>query len=278
MHVLSIAYPQIDPIALKLGPVVVRWYGLSYVAGLLLGWLYIRHLVSTPRLWGGTPPLNRDQTDSLLLWITAGVVVGGRLGAILLYDPLPYLRDPLEIFAVWHGGMAFHGGLIGVVLATFWFARRHGVSVLSVGDVVTAAVPIGLFFGRIANFINGELWGRTTMLPWGMVFPDREAGLLPRHPSQLYEAGLEGVLLFAVLWWLVHRGLKLQQPGYVAGAFLLGYGLARSFCELFREGDGTWFLGTDVVTAGMLYSLPMIAIGAWMMWRARAKVTAARPA
>ena len=267
LHTLIISYPQFDPVALKLGPVWVRWYGLSYVAGLLLGWLYIRKLVSTSRYYGGPAPLTLDQIDMLLLWVLAGVVLGGRLGSVLLYEPLPFLKDPLEIFRTWHGGMAFHGGLLGVIIAILLFAWRHALRPLAIGDLVATVVPVGLFFGRIANFVNGELWGRVSDVPWAMVFPDKDAGTLPRHPSQIYEAGLEGLVLGLLLWWLATRRGGLMREGYQTGVFLIGYGLARGFCEVFREGDTTWFFKSEIITAGMLYCVPMVLAGAWLMWR-----------
>ncbi len=195
----AIPFPNIDPVALQIGPVAIKWYGLAYLAGLLLGWLYIRRLLSEPHLWADNkPPFRQAQVDDLLLYITAGVVLGGRLGFVIFYEPSYYLANPQDIIAVWKGGMAFHGALVGCIIAIWAFARRNGVNPWSTGDLVTAAVPIGLFFGRIANFINGELFGRPTTLPWGMVFP--EAALhhpdvepTPRHPSQLYEAALEGL-------------------------------------------------------------------------------------
>lgn len=267
LYFLTLTYPSFDPVALKLGPVWIRWYGLAYVAGLLLGWVYIRRLITSPRLWSGPPPMTLDQVDMLLLWVMAGVVLGGRVIGVILYDPAPYIRDPLEIFRTWHGGMAFHGGLIGVIIAIFLFAYRHALRPLAIGDLVATVVPVGLFFGRIANFVNGELWGRVSDAPWAMVFPDRDAGPLPRHPSQLYEAGLEGLALGLVLWWLVTRGW-LQREGFLTGTFLAGYGVARSFCELFREGDTIWLFPSAPMPAGMMYSLPMVAVGGWMMWRA----------
>lgn len=267
---LVIPYPNFDPVALKLGPIWVRWYGLSYVAGLLLGWLYIRRLVANGRLWpGNKAPLTADHVDMLLLWIMAGVVLGGRLIGILLYDPMPYIRDPMEIFRTWHGGMSFHGGLLGVLIAMGLFSWRHKLPLLPISDLVCTVVPVGLFFGRLANFINGELWGRVSDVPWAMVFPSPDAGPLPRHPSQLYEAGLEGLLLGSVLYVLATSCGGLKRPGAISGVFLLGYGILRSFGELFREGDVTWFFHSQYVTAGMLYCIPMIPIGIWMMMRAR---------
>ena len=271
-------FPHFDPVALKLGNYVwIRWYGLSYVAGLLLGWWYVRRLVATPALWGTRKPMTLDQVDSMLLWVLGGVVIGGRLGSILLYDLGTYVKDPVEIFRTLNGGMSFHGGLIGVVIALVMFARRQGLPLLLAGDPVAIVVPVGLFFGRIANFINGELWGRVSDAPWAMVFPGQGAGLLPRHPSQLYEAGLEGLALGAILWWLATRRGALQREGLATGVFLLGYGVFRAFCELFREGDSTWFFTSGAVTSGMLYCAPMVAVGGWLIFRARAE-TAARTA
>jgi phosphatidylglycerol:prolipoprotein diacylglycerol transferase len=266
MPFLAIPYPNIDPVALPLGPVSIKWYGLAYMAGLLLGWLYIRRLLAQPGLWPqARAPFSQRDTDDLLIYVAVGVLLGGRLGHVLFYDPLHYLQNPLEIPAVWKGGMAFHGGLIGSVAAIVLFARRVGANPWSVLDSCAAAVPIGLFFGRLANFINGELWGRPTGVPWAMVFPHPEAGGVERHPSQLYEALFEGLLLFAVLWWLAHRMGALRRPGIVGGTFLVGYGLARSFCELFREPDPGHILNFGPLTAGIVYSLPMILAGAWIL-------------
>ena len=261
MSLLAIPFPEIDPVALRLGPIAVKWYGLAYMAGLLLGWLYVKRLLRQTRLWpNDKAPFTPDRADDLLLFMTVGVLVGGRLGNVLFYEPAYYFNNPLEIPAVWKGGMAFHGGLIGSIIAIVLFARRVGADAWSVLDVCAAATPIGLFFGRLANFINGELWGRPSSVPWAMVFP--EAGPMPRHPSQLYEAALEGLVLFALLWWLAHARLALRRPGVVAGTFLAGYAVARSVCELFREPD--FLLGP--LSAGILYSLPMLAGGIWMIW------------
>jgi phosphatidylglycerol:prolipoprotein diacylglycerol transferase len=269
MSLLAIPFPDIDPVALRLGPVSVKWYGLAYMAGLLLGWLYVKHLLRRPRLWpNDTPPFTPDRADDLLLFMTVGVLVGGRLGNVLFYEPAYYLDNPLEIPAVWKGGMAFHGGLIGSIIAIVLFARRVGANAWSVLDVCAAATPIGLFFGRLANFINAELWGRPSTMPWAMMFPG--AGPMPRHPSQLYEAALEGLLLFALLWWLAHARLALRRPGVIAGTFMAGYGIARSFCELFREPD--FLLGP--LSAGILYSLPMIVVGVWMIRRSSSRMAA----
>ncbi len=272
---LAIPFPNIDPVALHLGPVSVKWYGLAYMAGLLLGWLYIRRLLRTPELWpAGKPPFPIEKSDDLLFYMTLGVVLGGRLGFVLFYEPGYYLSRPLEILQIWRGGMAFHGALVGCALAIWLFARRNGASPWSVMDLCAAPVPIGLFFGRIANFINGELFGRPTTMPWGMVFPEamyEYASIepTPRHPSQLYEAFFEGLVLFLVLRLLTHHMRALQSPGLVAGTFLLGYGLARSFCELFRQPDLTHELTFGILTPGIAYSIPMILLGLYFIRAAR---------
>jgi len=263
MGLLAIPYPAIDPVALRLGPLEVKWYGLAYMAGLLLGWFYIKYLLRQDSLWPGTKrPFEPEKADDLLLYMTVGVLVGGRLGNVLFYEPAYYLRNLLEIPAVWKGGMAFHGGLVGSIIAIVLFARQVGANVWTVLDLSAAATPMGLFFGRLANFINAELWGRPSTAPWAMVFPG--AGPLPRHPSQLYEAFFEGLVLFAVLWWLTQYRSALRRPGMIAGVFLIGYGLARSFCEFFREPDAH-ILNIGPFTAGMFYCLPMIVAGIWMV-------------
>jgi len=276
MIVAALPFPNIDPIALQIGPVAIKWYGLAYLAGLVLGWLYIRRLVRETSLWpGGQSPFPPEHVDDLLLYMTVGVILGGRLGSVLFYEPGYYLRNPLEILQIWRGGMAFHGALLGCGIAIWVFARRRGVSVFSTMDLCAAAVPIGLFFGRLANFINGELWGRPTTAPWGMVFPEASRWFpqiepTPRHPSQLYEAALEGLALFLALRLLTHYRMALMSPGRVVGTFLLGYGLARSFCELFRQFDPGHALSAYGLTPGIVYSIPMILLGAWFIWKARA--------
>ena len=260
MGFLAIPYPAIDPVALRIGPLAVKWYGLAYVAGLLLGRYYVKALLQQGRLWPSEKrPFTPDKVDDLLLFMTVGVLLGGRLGYVLFYQPQFFLTHPLEIVAVWNGGMSFHGALLASIVAVVLFARRVGADPWSVMDLAAAAAPMGLFFGRLANFINAELWGRASTVPWAMVFPD--AGPLPRHPSQLYEALTEGLLLFAVLWWLTHRRLALRTPGVIGGAFLVGYGLARSFCEFFREPDAGHILTVGPFTAGIFYSLPMVLVG-----------------
>lgn len=275
MSLLAIPFPSIDPVAVAIGPLAIKWYGLSYLAGLILGWLYIRALLSDRRLWANeTPPFSTEKVDDLLFYITLGVVGGGRLGYVLFYEPSSYLAHPLEVFAVWKGGMAFHGALWGCIFAILLFAYRNRVNPWSTGDLVTAAVPIGLFFGRIANFVNAELWGRPSDVAWSVVFCNDHirsahgfcpAGEMPRHPSQLYEAVLEGLVLFIVLRVLSHHFDALKRPGTIAGTFLVGYALARSFAEFYREPH---FMAGPL-TAGQLYSLPMLLLGLFVLWRAR---------
>lgn len=271
----ALSFPSIDPVAFSIGPVAVKWYGLAYMAGLLIGWAYVRQLLISPSLWSaGQPPFGAERVDDLLFYITLGVILGGRLGFVLFYEPGYYISHPADIPAIWKGGMSFHGALVGSALAIILFARQNGYSALSTMDLCTAANPIGLFFGRVANFINGELFGRPSDAPWAMVFP-QAASLhptvepTPRHPSQLYEAALEGLVLFIVLRIMTHRYQALERPGLVSGTFLLGYGLARSFAEFFREPHEGHALNIGPFTAGQFYSLPMIVIGIVMILAAR---------
>lgn len=259
-----LSFPEFDPIAVQIGPIAIRWYALAYIAGLALGWQFVRRLASR-----GVSRLNRTQIDDLLFWVAMGVILGGRLGYVLFYRPDHYLFHPIEIIKIWQGGMSFHGGLLGVVTAIIWFSRRNKLSVISVGDTVAVAVPIGLFFGRLANFINGELFGRVSDAPWAMVFPG--GGLFPRHPSQLYEAGLEGLALFLVLAWLAYRTTALRRPGMMIGVFLVGYAVARGFIEQFREPDVGIALPEIGITMGQLLSVPMVIIGLLLISRARSK-------
>ena len=227
----ALTYPGIDPVAFSIGPVSVKWYGLAYMFGLLIGWQYVKHLLMTSRLWrNGTAPMKPELSDDLLLWVTLAVVVGGRLGQVLLYDPGFYFANPAEIVKVWKGGMSFHGALIGSAIAIVLFARSTGAPVRSVMDLCCAGVPFGLFFGRLANFINSEHWGRETDAAIGMVFPN--GGPLPRHPSQLYEAALEGLAMLVLLRIVTHTMLGLKRPGLVTGVFLAWYAIARSICEI----------------------------------------------
>jgi len=302
---MALPFPDIPPEALtlpalkvgswSLGPFAIRWYALAYIAGILLGWRYAVGLVKNQRLWRGTAPaITLAQIDDLVLWLTIGVIVGGRLGYVLFYMlPLADGRatlaaDPLTIFRVWQGGMSFHGGMIGVTLAILGFARAHKVNILGLGDIVAPCAPIGLFFGRLANFINGELWGRTTHVPWGMVFCGTHiptdngqciAGPLPRHPSQLYEAGLEGLALFIILRLATHRGGWLERRGAVTGLFLACYGLFRISLENVRMPDAGLQNLPFGLTVGMMLSVPMVLAGAWLIWRGlRAPVETHEPA
>ncbi len=265
----ALPFPGIDPVIVSIGPVAIHWYGVGYVLGILFAWWYAKRLVATPRLWAGEPPMKPEHIDDFLVWAAVGVVLGGRLGYVLFYDLAQYIANPLGILAVWQGGMSFHGGLIGTTLAMILFARSRGIGIWSLFDVIAAGVPVGLGLVRVANFINSELWGRPTDLPWAVEFPN--GGPLPRHPTQLYEAALEGVVLFLVLRFLTHSRLKLRTPGFVAGAFVAGYGLSRIFVEFFREPDPQLgYLFGGWLTMGMVLSLPMVLAGAWAMSRARA--------
>jgi phosphatidylglycerol:prolipoprotein diacylglycerol transferase len=261
---LAIAFPSIDPVLVSIGPISIRWYALAYVAGLMLGWQYLRLLAKRD-----IAALTIRQVDDLLVWCTLGVVLGGRIGYVVFYQPGYYISHPSEILVIWRGGMSFHGGLLGVLAALIIFARRTQVPFLRLTDGVAMAVPIGLFFGRIANFINGELYGRASDVSWAMAFPG--GGPEPRHPSQLYEAALEGLLLFIILAGLSF-GLKAWRlPGTLTGVFLIGYGCARIIVELFREPDS--FLGFLVsgITMGQVLSLPMLALGITLVVMARKK-------
>ena len=278
MPTFVIPFPVIDPVALSLGPLSVKWYGLAYVVGLIGGWWYARKLVAAEGLWRGHTRPKPEELDDMLLYVALGVVLGGRLGFVLFYDLARYLARPQDIVAIWQGGMSFHGGLVGATLGLWLFARRRGYPALSVFDVAATVVPIGLFLGRIANFINAELWGRPAPeVPWAMAFPN--AGPLPRHPSQLYEALGEGLVLFVLLALLVRAG-GLKRPGLVAGVFGMGYAVARIVCEFFREPDPQlgFLFGTSVdglsggVTMGMVLSLPLFVAGLLLVLRARRAV------
>jgi phosphatidylglycerol---prolipoprotein diacylglyceryl transferase len=254
----TLAFPSIDPVLINIGPLPIRWYALAYIAGLLLGWAYARALVARKAFWVGAAPLAPLDIDDLLVYAAMGVIFGGRLGYVVFYNAGFYLAHPAQILAVWKGGMSFHGGLAGTVIAIYLLAKRKSLPVLSLADICASAVPIGLFLGRIANFIKPELWGRPTNVAWAMVFPG--AGPLPRHPSQLYEASLEGFVLFFVLYIAILMG-ALRRPGLVTGIFALGYGIARISCEFFREPDAQLGFLFGGATMGMLLSLPLIAIG-----------------
>ena len=258
MPALALPFPAFDPVLVTLGPFAVRWYALAYICGILLGWLYARAIIRNERYWGGPPPLTVADFDDFILWVTFGIILGGRLGYVLFYNPSHFLAHPLEILQLWQGGMSFHGGFLGCVLAVMLFAWRRGIPTLTLGDLTCAVGPIGLFLGRLANFINAELWGRPTSVPWGVVFPG--AGPLPRHPSQLYEAALEGLVLLIVLGLMV-RGGALKRPGLILGVFAVGYGAARIFCEFFREPDPQLGFIWGGLTMGMVLSLPLMLAG-----------------
>ncbi len=274
---LVLPFPVIDPVAVSIGPIAVRWYALAYIAGIILGWFYARRLVANDRLW---PPrqvsaagnaednvpasgIRRDDLDDFVVWATLAVVIGGRLGFVLFYNLDYYLQHPLEALMVWRGGMSFHGGMIGVIVTVAIFSHLKGLPPFRFGDAVVAVVPIGIFFGRIANFINAELWGRVTDVPWAMVFPG--AGPEPRHPSQLYEAFLEGILLFIILRIATHRFQAFHMPGMVFGLFLVGYGAGRTAAEFFRQYDPQIGLFFGWMTMGMALSIPMIIAGIAVM-------------
>lgn len=286
-------FPEFDPILIHLGPLPIRWYALAYVAGIVLGWWYAARLAKTERLWApGRPPATGPQLDDLVMWIVLGVILGGRLGYALFYKPSMFAQlftgqgwgERLELLQLWTGGMSFHGGFLGVVVALMLFAGRQKINPLSLGDLIAPVVPLGLFFGRIANFINGELWGRETTVPWAIRFCNERiqqmygfcpAGNEPRHPSQLYEAGLEGLLLFIVLSLAVWKWKMFKRPGFVTGLFLLGYGVSRAALENVRQPD----VGLDALplglTMGMILSTPMMIAGVWLIWRALKKPEAA---
>jgi phosphatidylglycerol:prolipoprotein diacylglycerol transferase len=261
--IAAINFPHIDPIAVSFGPIAIRWYALAYIAGLLLGWRYCRILANRPPAL-----LSARAVDDFLVWAALGVILGGRIGYILFYKPDYYLANPLHVLFIWQGGMSFHGGLLGVAAAIALFARKEGVPVLNVSDIVAGAAPIGLFFGRIANFVNGELFGRPTDLPWGVIFP--RGGPIPRHPSQLYEAGMEGLLLFLILYVLVRRG-ALERRGILTGAFLIGYAISRMLVEFVRQPDQQLGFLIGGSTMGQLLSIPMLLAGiALIVWARRA--------
>jgi phosphatidylglycerol:prolipoprotein diacylglycerol transferase len=255
-------FPAINPVVFSIGPLAVRWYALAYIVGIIAGWFYARAVIASSRLWDGPAPFTVIDFDDFVIWITLGIILGGRAGYVLFYNLPHFIAHPIEIFELWNGGMSFHGGVIGCIVATVLFALRRNVPILSLGDVTTAVAPIGLFLGRIANFINGELWGRPTDVPWAMVFP--HGGPIPRHPSQLYEATLEGLVLLVVLGLLVRAG-ALKRPGLVTGAFALGYGVARITCEFFREPDAQLGFLWGGLTMGMLLCIPLILAGIGML-------------
>jgi phosphatidylglycerol---prolipoprotein diacylglyceryl transferase len=260
MRLLLIAFPTFDPVAISIGPFAIKWYALAYIGGIIFGWIYARSLLKNEKLWGGPAPISLPQLDDFILWVTLGIILGGRTGYVLFYNLPFFIQHPAEIFELWKGGMSFHGGFMGCVVAVIGFCLRNRLPILSLGDITTAVGPIGLFLGRIANFINGELWGRPAdpSLPWAMIFPT--GGPLPRHPSQLYEAGLEGILLFTILAVMIRFG-ALKRPGLILGSFIAIYGLARIIGEHFREPDPQLGFLWGGLTMGMILSAPMLIAG-----------------
>ncbi|EFH09726.1 prolipoprotein diacylglyceryl transferase [Pseudoroseomonas cervicalis] len=254
----AIPFPAIDPVLVEIGPFAIRWYALAYIAGILIGWRLMRRLAALPPV-----AASAEQVDDFVTWAVLGVILGGRLGYVLFYQPDHYLSAPWEALYVWKGGMSFHGGAAGVILAVILFCRRQGLSILRFGDRLTAVVPVGLFFGRLANFINGELWGRVTDVPWAMVFP--HGGPEPRHPSQIYQAALEGLCLFLLLQVLVRIPRIREREGFIAGAFLAGYGVARMIGEMFRQPDAQLGFLWGGATMGQLLSIPMVLVGVALM-------------
>lgn len=282
--------PELFSITLFGFEFALRWYALAYIAGILIAWRLGVMAVRRAKLWpNDTPPMTPAEIEELLTWIILGVILGGRLGFVLFYQPGYYLANPAQILMVWQGGMSFHGGMLGVMFAGWLFARRHGLNKLSSADLIAHTVPIGLMLGRLANFINAELWGRPTDLPWAVIFPGPYAqdcpditGLCARHPSQLYEAALEGLILGAILLWLAYRRGAFKYPGQITGVFLAGYGAARFVVEFFRQPDAhfvtdgnplglAWQLGGYGLTMGQILSLPMIVLGLWLIAQARRK-------
>ncbi len=289
---LVIPFPDISPtlIELPLGPVTlaIRWYALAYIAGIIIGYWMVARAIARPELWpGNTAPMDRKALEDFVTWIILGVIIGGRLGYVLFYDPQHFLSNPGDIPKVWQGGMAFHGGMLGVILAGVLFCRRRGIAYAQMADVLAIATPVGLMLGRIANFINAELWGRPTDVPWGVIFPGTRAqncpgieGLCARHPSQIYEAGLEGLLLGMVILWLAYGRGWLKTPGALCGVFLAGYGFARFLVEFYRVADAQFVtpenplgrvlhIGDFGLSMGQLLSVPMIVAGLLVLGIAR---------
>lgn len=291
MHAL-IPFPDISPEIFSISlfglTFALRWYALAYIVGILAGWRLVLRAAKTPRLWAGEKPvMTPEQIEDLLTWVILGVILGGRLGYVLFYQPAYYLSNPAQILQVWQGGMSFHGGAVGVITAAFIYTMRHKIPRISAGDLVALGIFPGLLLGRLANFINAELWGRPTDLPWGVAFPTEAAqycpdviGICARHPSQLYEAALEGLLLGAILVWLAWKRSAFKTPGLIMGTFLAGYGIARFMVEFVRQPDAqfitdgnplglAWQMGGYGLTMGQILCLPMIAVGLYFILTAR---------
>lgn len=270
----AIPFPNfLDPIIIQLGPIALHWYGLGYVVGILFSWWYVQKLSHKKSLWyTNHPPLNAEKASDFVVWAALGIVVGGRLGQVLIWDPTYYFNHPSFIIAVWDGGMSFHGGLIGTTIAIIWFARKHNINIWAMFDTIAAGAPFGIGVVRICNFINQELWGSVTNVPWAVCF-SLDPQYLPRHPSQLYEALMEGFLLFIVLAFIIFAFKAFKRPGTVAGTFIISYGIARTISEIFRvpQEDPEWFSALfhgSGFTYGMALSLPMILFGFYAIFRA----------
>ena len=259
----ALTHPNIDPVLLHLGPFQIHWYGIAYVVGILFGWWWAKKIASTQSIWGsGGSPIKPEDIDDFLTWAVIGIILGGRLGYVLFYDLAAYANNPLGVFAVWNGGMSFHGGLLGTTVAMMLFSYRRGFSPFSMFDVIASSSCVGLFLGRISNFINAELYGKVSDVSWAVIFPNTNGE--PRHPSQLYEAALEGLLLFVILALLTWNFQKLERPGFISGVFIIGYGVSRIAVEFVRVPDiQIGYLAGNWLTMGMILSLPIIAIGVW---------------
>ena len=258
----ALTYPNIDPILFELGPIVIRWYSLAYLGGLIFAWVYMSRLLRVK-----PAPCTQEHVSDFIFWAMMGIIIGGRLGYVLFYNPSFYLSNPGAALAVWDGGMSFHGGFIGVCVSTIFFCKKHKIPLFRFADIIACASPIGLMLGRFANFINGELYGRVTNASIGMIFPT--GGPLARHPSQLYEAVLEGLLLFFILYFAYNFTKARHKPGLITGMFIIGYAMARTFVEQFREPDGHigFLFGTDMITMGQLLSTPMVLFGLYLIFR-----------
>lgn len=256
----ALPFPNIDPILISFGPFAIRWYALAYIGGLLLGWKYLVWYSSRSPF-----AMEKKDADDFMVWVTLGVILGGRLGYVAFYNAEYYLSHPAAILQVWQGGMSFHGGFLGVIVAILLFARQRKLNLWAVSDAVAVSVPIGLFLGRLANFINGELFGRVSDVPWAVVFP--HGGSLPRHPSQVYEAILEGLVMFILLYLLSKKDAIRNRPGVLSGVFMVGYMLARSFVELFRQPDAHIGFLYGSLTMGQLLSVPFFIFGLYLIFR-----------
>ncbi|WP_375638075.1 MULTISPECIES: prolipoprotein diacylglyceryl transferase [unclassified Bartonella] len=270
----TIAFPSfLDPVIIQLGPITLHWYGLGYVLGILFAWWYAQKLLKKTSLWyRNYPPMDKEKIGDFVVWSAISVVVGGRLGQVLVWDPIYYFNHPSAIIAVWDGGMSFHGGLIGIIIAMIWFARKNYINIRAMFDIIAAGAPIGIGIVRICNFINQELWGNITTRPWAVCFP-LDPYYLPRHPSQLYEAFMEGFLLFIILCLLIFGFKALKRPGTVSGTFIIGYAVTRSISEIYRapQEDPEWFstlFHSTGFTYGMALSLPMLLVGFYLLLHA----------